>query len=89
MANKLEQSFRTICEAHDLASLSVTLLHADHCPEGWFNASAQREFNGQRICASGHSDSIAEAIGKAVAGLPRGNPQPVPLADEALPELAA
>lgn len=82
----LEQSFRDLAEQQGLASLCVTLLRADHCPEGWFNVTAQREVGDDRLCGTGSDDSINAAVLEAIASL---NGKATLLADESLLEQAA
>ena len=79
--NLLEQSFASICEEHDLKTLSITF-HPEGSTRAFFNASAHWDHK----CASGNSDTVAQAIGSAIAHMQaeRGKAAPVALAEAAL-----
>lgn len=81
----LEQSFRDVCAEHGLDTLSVHISRKEGME--WFTVYA----HAGQFCASGSGDTIAQAVGNAIAGLhaKRGTAEPIALADEPLPELAA
>lgn len=78
---QLEQSFAGICETHNLRCLSVQYTRRDDIGH-WFTVYAHR---GEH-CATGTDDTIATAIGSAIAALEaKLKTQAVALADEPLP----
>lgn len=83
MTTALEQSFADICTEYNLRCLSVQYSTKDDIGQ-WFTAYVHR---GDQ-CASGTDDTIATAIGSAIAALEaKLKTQAVALADEPLPEI--
>ena len=84
----LEQSFVDLCAKYDLLNADITMHVGEVCRP--FTASVQWDGALGRGCTIGHGNTIAEALGDAIAQMvAKRNPPPIELCDEALPELAA
>ena len=83
--SKLEQSFRDICEAHNVETINVQFTTKPGLQ--WFTTYVHAD----RLCTSGTADTIGAALGSALTemAVKRGEATDVALADEALPELVA
>lgn len=83
MATALEQSFADVCEKHGLTCLGVNF-HPTHLTQYAVYAHA-----GPGLLGTFSADTLAAALGGALAELQARRSPSIPLADEALPETVA
>ena len=89
MASALEQSFADICEKHGLLNMGVTYHRPQYAHDKpHFAVCVQWLDEGEDLgcgCSIEHGDTVAAAIGKAIACMLAERSKAIAFADEPLP----